>query len=61
MIDLRVAVRTTLLLVDDDIQQLDQFWTTKNSEPILAVAPEKKLEAYGMLAAAVMRKDATAR
>jgi len=27
---------------------------------MLPVAPEKKLEAYGMLAAAVMRKDATA-
>jgi hypothetical protein len=39
---------------------VSQFWTTKNSEPMLAVAPEKKLEAYGMLAAAVMRKDATA-
>jgi len=39
---------------------VSQFWTAKNSEPILSVAPEKKLEAYGMLAAAVMRKDATA-
>jgi hypothetical protein len=39
---------------------VSQFWTTKNSEPILAVAPEKKLEAYGMLAAAVIRKDAAA-
>ena len=47
MIDFRVAVRTTLLLVDDDIQQLDLLAFTMKMSGFTVVTASSPIEEIG--------------
>jgi CheY-like chemotaxis protein len=56
MIDFRVAVRTTLLLVDDDIQQLDLLALTMRMSGFSVVTTSSPLEAISLMNEHCLRK-----
>ena len=56
MIDFRVAVRTTLLLVDDDIQQLDLLAFTMKMSGFTVVTASSPIQAISLMNQHCLRK-----